>query len=163
MPWNSPSSQPTSWACAIRNSASDGTACSLNGSANRSSPSRSSGASRLEQLLDHRPDSHHLRGLFDQVGQRTLVRVILLAADTTGTVDDFDVVGVGAGTHCGPLFSLARHLSTVVGRADRTVVPVALSCRSHCRTAVLDMRRRRLARASPLVDPGFAVVVDLGP
>src|SRR5674476_1218937 len=43
MPWNSPSSQPTSWACAIRSSASDGTS-SPNGRVMRSSSSISSGA-----------------------------------------------------------------------------------------------------------------------
>ncbi len=44
MPWKSPSSQPTSWAWAIRSSASDGSA-SLNGRAIRSSSAMSSGAS----------------------------------------------------------------------------------------------------------------------
>ena len=44
MPWNRPSSQPTSWACAIRSSASLGGVSSPNGSESRSSSSRSSGA-----------------------------------------------------------------------------------------------------------------------
>src|SRR4051812_40109654 len=54
MPWKTPSSQPTSWAWAIRSSASDGVSPSLNGSVIRSSSSRSSGArpcssSRIEE------------------------------------------------------------------------------------------------------------------
>ncbi len=54
MPWNRPSSQPTSCACAIRSSASDGVLSSVNGSDSRSSSSRSSGArpsssSRIER------------------------------------------------------------------------------------------------------------------
>ena len=44
MPWNSPSSQPTSWAWAIRSSPSLGAWSSANGSEIRSSSSRSSGA-----------------------------------------------------------------------------------------------------------------------
>ena len=44
MPWKTPSSQPTSWAWAIRSSASDGVSPSLNGRVIRSSSSRSSGA-----------------------------------------------------------------------------------------------------------------------
>src|SRR4029450_3354739 len=44
MPWNNPSSQPTSWACAIRSSASLGVVSSLNGSVRRSSSLASSGA-----------------------------------------------------------------------------------------------------------------------
>ena len=79
MPWNSPSSQPTSWAWAIRSSASDGVSPSLKGSVIRSSSSRSSGARpssssrieaawmlvvlghRLRRTLDrHRLRSHHV-------------------------------------------------------------------------------------------------------
>ena len=45
MPWKRPSSQPTSWACAMRSSESDGTRSSVNGSESRSSSSTSSGAS----------------------------------------------------------------------------------------------------------------------
>ena len=45
MPWKSPSSQPTSWAWAMRSSASDGVESSVNGRVIRSSSSRSSGAS----------------------------------------------------------------------------------------------------------------------
>ena len=45
MPWKRPSSQPTSWAWAIRSSASVGTVSSVNGSESRSSSSTSSGAS----------------------------------------------------------------------------------------------------------------------
>src|ERR687896_681438 len=44
MPWKSPSSQPTSWACAIRSSLSDGVWSSENGRVSRSSSSISSGA-----------------------------------------------------------------------------------------------------------------------
>ncbi len=44
MPWNSPSSQPTSWAWAMRSSASDGVCPSPNGRAIRRSSSTSSGA-----------------------------------------------------------------------------------------------------------------------
>ena len=51
MPWNSPSSQPTSWAWAIRSSASEGTLPSSNGRLSRSSSATSSGA---------RPDSSSL-------------------------------------------------------------------------------------------------------
>ena len=43
MPWNSPSSQPTSWAWAMRSSASLGSLPSPNGMATRSSSSRRSG------------------------------------------------------------------------------------------------------------------------
>jgi hypothetical protein len=43
MPWKTPSSQPTSWAWAIRSSASDGVSPSLNGRVIRSSSSRRSG------------------------------------------------------------------------------------------------------------------------
>ena len=43
MPWNSPSSQPTSCACAIRSSASDGAWSSTNGSVIRCSSATSSG------------------------------------------------------------------------------------------------------------------------
>src|SRR3954447_26282259 len=51
MPWKRPSSQPTSWAWAIRSSASDGVASSVNGSESRSSSSTSSGASPLSSSL----------------------------------------------------------------------------------------------------------------
>jgi len=51
MPWNSPSSQPTSCACAIRSSASLGGAPSANGSDSRSSSSTSSGASPSSSSL----------------------------------------------------------------------------------------------------------------
>ena len=106
MPWNSPSSQPTSWAWAMRSSDSDGIASSANGSESRSSSSISSGArpsssslierrwislSRdaarlvergaahlLEQLLDHAADAHDLGRLVDEVGERALV--VALAA-----------------------------------------------------------------------------------
>src|SRR6478609_5756310 len=44
MPWKRPSSQPTSCACAIRSSASDGVPSSVKGSESRSSSSTSSGA-----------------------------------------------------------------------------------------------------------------------
>ena len=44
MPWNRPSSQPTSWAWAIRSSGSLGGVSPSNGSDSRSSSSRSSGA-----------------------------------------------------------------------------------------------------------------------
>src|SRR5918992_2261124 len=44
MPWKRPSSKPTSWACAIRSSASEGVLSSVNGSESRSSSSTSSGA-----------------------------------------------------------------------------------------------------------------------
>ena len=95
MPWNRPSSQPTSWAWAIRSSPSLGVS-SPNGSESRSSSSTSSGARPssssliddcvdlleplaaglverrrlhlLEQLADHAADPHHLRRLLDQVG-----------------------------------------------------------------------------------------------
>ncbi len=50
MPWNRPSSQPTSWACATRSSASLGVASS-NGSDSRSSSSTSSGASPSSSSL----------------------------------------------------------------------------------------------------------------
>ena len=98
MPWNRPSSQPTSCACAMRSSASVGTVSSVNGRVRRSSSSRSSGArpcssSRierlvdllepvaagvvercrahlLEELLDHGADAHDLGGLLDHVGER---------------------------------------------------------------------------------------------
>ena len=105
MPWNRPSSQPTSWAWAIRSSASDGIASSVNGSEIRSSSSTSSGArpssssliervwislSRtrlasssserahlLEQLLDHAADPHHLGRLVDHLGDRALVHLVV--------------------------------------------------------------------------------------
>ena len=51
MPWKRPSSQPTSWACAIRSSLSDGVASSVNGSDSRSSSSTSSGASPASSSL----------------------------------------------------------------------------------------------------------------
>ena len=51
MPWKRPSSQPTSWACAIRSSPSEGVPSSVKGSVSRSSSSTSSGA---------RPDSSSL-------------------------------------------------------------------------------------------------------
>ena len=51
MPWNSPSSQPTSWAWAIRSSASVGTSSSVNGRVSRSSSSTSSGASPSSSSL----------------------------------------------------------------------------------------------------------------
>ncbi len=44
IPWKSPSSQPTSWACAMRSSASLGVASSVKGRESRSSSSTSSGA-----------------------------------------------------------------------------------------------------------------------
>src|SRR5690242_12776225 len=44
MPWNRPSSHPTSWACATRSSASLGASSSVNGSESRSSSSDNSGA-----------------------------------------------------------------------------------------------------------------------
>src|SRR6478609_83903 len=54
MPWNSPSSQPTSCAWAIRSSASEG-AAELNGRASRSSSSTSSGARpALSSSMDRR-------------------------------------------------------------------------------------------------------------
>ena len=108
MPWKSPSSQPTSWAWAIRSSASEGVASSVNGSDSRSSSSTSSGArplsssliedrwislSRLrlasssgrrlhllEQLPDHAADPHHLRRLLDQVGELAQVVAVLVLA-----------------------------------------------------------------------------------
>ncbi len=39
-----------------------------------------SGPHLLEQLLDHRADPHHLRGLLDEVGQRLAVGVVLTVA-----------------------------------------------------------------------------------
>ena len=54
MPWKSPSSQPTSWACATRSSASEGTVSSANGSEMRSSSSTSSGASPSSSSLIER-------------------------------------------------------------------------------------------------------------
>ena len=110
MPWKTPSSQPTSWAWAMRSSASDGVSPSVNGRVIRSSSSRSSGArpcssSRiddgvdvaqpvaaglvqrrrpdlLEQLLDHRADPHDLGRLLDHLadGERAVVAVVVLAA-----------------------------------------------------------------------------------
>ena len=105
MPWNTPSSQPTSWACAIRSSASTGVSPSLNGSVSRSSSSRSSGArpsssslieagvdlpqpvaagvvqrrgpDLLEQLLDHRADPHDLGRLLDHVADVELPAVVV--------------------------------------------------------------------------------------
>ena len=153
MPWKSPSSQPTSCACAIRSSASDGTESSVNGSVSRSSSSRSSGRQPvlqltdaglvdlaqpvaagvvercgphlLEQLLDHRADPHHLRRLLDQIGQRLAVGVLVGPACGIAA-DDFDVVVVGVGT------------------SFRSAFP-------------------SLRAPAPFVDPGLAVVVDLLP
>ena len=99
MPWNRPSSQPTSWAWAIRSSASVGVS-ELNGRESRSSSSTSSGARPvlelldrrlvdlgepgaaglverrrlhlLEQLADHAADAHDLGGLLDEVGDVAL-------------------------------------------------------------------------------------------
>jgi hypothetical protein len=51
MPWNRPSSHPTSWAWAIRSSPSDGVPSSENGSVSRSSSSISSGASPASSSL----------------------------------------------------------------------------------------------------------------
>jgi len=51
MPWNKPSSQPTSWAWAIRSSASLGRSFSANGSDSRSSSATSSGASPSSSSL----------------------------------------------------------------------------------------------------------------
>ena len=51
MPWNRPSSQPTSWACATRSSASLGSSSSVNGSDSRSSSLTSSGASPSSSSL----------------------------------------------------------------------------------------------------------------
>ena len=98
-----PSSQPTSWACAIRSSASEGMESSVNGRLSRSSSSRSSGArpcssSRMDEvwmslralaagvverrgahffqeLFDHRADSHDLRRLLDHLGDGTRLRI----------------------------------------------------------------------------------------
>ena len=108
MPWKTPSSQPTSWAWAIRSSASVGVSPSVNGRVIRSSSSRSSGArpcssSRiddcvdvaqpvaarlvegrrpdlLEQLLDHRADPHDLGRLLDHLAdvERAVVAVVVL-------------------------------------------------------------------------------------
>ena len=158
MPWNRPSSQPTSWACAIRSSASDGTPSSVNGSVRRSSSSRSSGArpsssSRMlvavdlaqpvaarvverrrphlfEQLLDHRADPHHLRRLLDQIGQRLAVGVI---PDHRARIaaDDLDVVVVGVGCHV----------------PSHRVCSSGVAC----------------GHPAPFVDAGLAVVVDLLP
>ena len=97
MPWNRPSSQPTSWACAIRSSASDGMESSVNGSASRSQLVAQLGcqavlefadrglvdllepgaagvversrAHLFEQLLDHGADAHDLRRLLDHPRQ----------------------------------------------------------------------------------------------
>ena len=54
MPWNRPSSHPTSWACATRSSASVGTASSANGSVIRCSSSTSSGERPSSSSLSER-------------------------------------------------------------------------------------------------------------
>ena len=104
MPWNRPSSQPTSWACAIRSSARTGcrprrTAAPAGAAPSRSSgarPSSSSlmefswislsrsgglvercGADLFEQLLDHGADPHDLGGLFDHAADRPLLVAVL--------------------------------------------------------------------------------------
>ncbi len=108
MPWKRPSSQPTSWACAIRSSPSDGVPSSVKGSESRSSSSTSSGARPtlelldrgpvdllepvaaglverrglhfLQQLPDHAADPHDLRGLLDQVGDALAAFVVVAVA-----------------------------------------------------------------------------------
>ncbi len=124
MPWKSPSSQPTSWAWAIRSSASDGVASSVKGSESRSSSSTSSGASPLssslieerwislsrlparvverrrlhllEQLPDHAADPHHLRRLLDQVGELAQVVTVALLGLLDGVRRYGDGLAVGA-------------------------------------------------------------------
>ena len=99
MPWNNPSNQPTSWAWAIRSSASLGVESSANGRVMRRSSSTSSGArpcsnSRIDrswisasrrppgvverrrpdffqQLFDHTADPHDLGGLLNVLGGAT--------------------------------------------------------------------------------------------
>ena len=116
----------------MRSSASLGMLSSVKGSEMRSSSSVSSGARPssssaidrrwisfrrarpassqrcaahlFQQLLDHRPDAHHLAGLLDQVGDRRLAIVAAgvgvtrryghLADGLTIGADDHDAVGV---------------------------------------------------------------------
>ena len=112
MPWKSPSSQPTSWAWAIRSSPSDGVPSSVKGSDSRSSSSTSSGASPassslieacvdlleavaaglvegrglhlLEELADHAADPHHLGRLLDQLGDVALAVAVLVVTVAGG-------------------------------------------------------------------------------
>ena len=105
MPWNSPSSQPTSWACATRSSASEGHR--VVGERQRdplelldelgceallelldragvdllqARPARLvqlGRANLLEQLLDHAADPHHLGRLVDHCGDGTVVHLVV--------------------------------------------------------------------------------------
>ena len=120
MPWNRPSSQPTSWAWATRSSASVGTrrrrtarasgAARPAGRATAPRPARrpklvdpgqplpagsssGAGAHLVEQLLDHRADAHHLGRLLDRLGSSD--RVVGLRR--CGGADDLAVLGPFAG------------------------------------------------------------------
>ena len=116
MPWNSPSSQPTSWAWATLSSASLGGVPLSFGEGQRqpfqlvdqlgrqtvlklldgalvdllealaAGLVQRSRADLLEQLANHAADAHHLGRLFDQVGDGPLP-ALLLTLDFLGTHD----------------------------------------------------------------------------
>ena len=124
MPWNSPSSQPTSWAWAMRSSPSLGTLLSSNGSdkpgelvaqlggqavaelldgvlVDLAQPVARGLVERrrpylLEQLLDHRADAHDLGRLLDHVGEVALV-VVLLQRLAVGRDEEDRVFGLRLG------------------------------------------------------------------
>ena len=158
MPWKTPSSQPTSWAWAIRSSASDGVASSVKGSVIRSSSSRSSGASPcsssridaawmsrsrlparvverrgphlLEQLLDHRADPHDLRRLLDHLGEAALRRRRRSPSCGTGIVP----TGLPVGADDDDLLAV---LVAGAGCAHASILPRSARRRrgGHCRSA----------------------------
>ncbi len=120
MPWNRPSSQPTSWALAMRSSAPLGAAVPANGWASRPSSSRRSGdraddssrdrrlvdlaeavaaglvelgvglAHLLEEVLDHRADAHDLGRLLDRLGLRVAGVGLLARRDDLRVLDLWD-------------------------------------------------------------------------
>ena len=96
----------------------------------------------LEQLFDHGADPHHLGRLLDQVGQRPVIGVFGINVPGgrhqpgIDAADDLDIVVIVAVTQSGSPLVLRRLPSSPCG-----------SCRG----------------ATPFVNPGPAIVVDLRP
>ena len=105
------------------------------------------GAHLLEQLLDHRADPHHLRGLLDQVCQRPVV----VAGVAVRTADDLDVVVVVlivvSVSSLYSLFTPALVVACDSSRARRPIAgdaPVRLRVGAPATTARLALRSRAL-------------------